>query len=761
PWVSLVCNINIQDMAVASSQVVFVINSAGVVSKSVNNGLLWNTTSSTNLTSGATLVAINTNTVFAGSQDGYVSYTLNGGTSWTRITQKVETLAGNVQVAADANFATNKIIYAASDTPGSNIMKWTIGTSIVWTDIFFGAIAGGVFSLVASDNVLYALEYNAATQRSTLWRLLSPATAVLSSAEWTFNIADIGVQLDAAPQALRTSTEKLWAVNTNTAIGSSKLYSYSDVIIDVQIALLSPQDGYLVNVNSISFTAYDVSFSWERPSVATRYQLLIAQDINFTMLTANISVNMSDEIVYVTLGPSQIGVNHVDFAPEVTYYWKVRVTKPGYSPYSVTRHFTIDHYPPTAVETITLVTTDPVLSASPTLSWLPLQGISEYEFRLSNDPDMASPVIDSFTRSTAFVVDTTLDYGETYFWQVRASSPKKSPWSRMGVFTVTDQPMGTPPLFIIEQAPAQTSVLTLTAPPETNWSISFLQSIVTPGYLHVIFLLILVAIGFTVFLIRRNATRQLVAVPQEKRSILSFLRTIMPGVKTARPEPKPTPRAEIPKIIEEPERPAPGIEMPIAPAAPEKTAPHPSLMEKDKAGATVIFAAKSFMWMATQPDKTDLTQTGLPEKERQSLGRKLATKIHELTRKQNLYLKYPEDAPMLLGIWAEYGSRHDTSNYLTKSFELNPYNAIKLIKCYLPAAQPGKEPPGAFDFTMVQYANVTEVVEPDNVYAALTNLFKFQADNIEERVPVAPSDRNLAFQFMRLHHEAKGGKITP
>ncbi|MHB8105807.1 MAG: hypothetical protein ACYDG5_09795, partial [Dehalococcoidales bacterium] len=47
PWVSFVCNINIQDMAVASSQVVFVINSAGVVSKSVNNGLLWNTTSST------------------------------------------------------------------------------------------------------------------------------------------------------------------------------------------------------------------------------------------------------------------------------------------------------------------------------------------------------------------------------------------------------------------------------------------------------------------------------------------------------------------------------------------------------------------------------------------------------------------------------------------------------------------------------------------------------------------------------------------
>jgi hypothetical protein len=179
-------------------------------------------------------------------------------------------------------------------------------------------------------------------------------------------------------------------------------------------------------------------------------------------------------------------------------------------------------------------------------------------------------------------------------------------------------------------------------------------------------------------------------------------------------------------------------------------------VEKNKEGAAVIFAAKSFMWMVTQAELTAEGPKGLSEKERQSLGKKLAAKIHDLARKENIYLKYPQDAPMLLSIWAQYSSRKETSNYLEKSFEANPYNAIKLLRCYLPAAQPGREPPPAEAFTMAQYASVAEVIETDLIYAALTKLFKFKAETIEDKVPVVPADRNLAFQFMRLHINTKG-----
>jgi hypothetical protein len=737
PWLSRNCNINIQDMAVASSQVVYVIDAAGVVSKSTTNGLLWNTTSSTNLTSGATIVSVSTNIVLAGSQDGYVSYTLNGGASWTKISQIVEPSAGNVTVAADTNFAVNKIIYAASDKPHSNIMKWTIGASNTWTDIFDGNINGGIYGLVATNNVLYALEYNAG--QSTLWRHLFPATAPAASIEWTPSSTDTGIILNAAPQALKESSDKLWAVNTSTAIG--KLYSYTDVIINIEIALLYPIEGYLVHVNSVTYLAYDVSFSWERPSIATGYELLIAQDKDFINKVATISVNMTDEIAYVIVGPNQAGAAKISFSHGTAYYWKVRTTKPSYSPYSETRTFTIDPLPAMAFEAVIQIQEDMITGVDPTFSWYPLQGITEYELTLSDNPAMISPIIDTFIESTAFKPNITLKYGETYFWHVRATKPVYSDWSTMGTFSVTKRITAPLPPLIIEEDPPETTTIMLTAPPNTVFSYLFLFS--TPGYLiFTIFILIILLVA-VIFLIAGRFPGRLFAFASQTERLLGLFRKMKePGAEPVRPVAKPEPRVKIPRT----------------PATPETTAPHPALMEKDKEGAAVIFAAKSFMWMVTQEKGTDEDQGGLSEKERQSLGKKLAAKIHDLTKKESLYIKYQEDTSMLLGIWAQYGSRNETNDYLTKSSESNPENAIRLLKCYLPAARPDKAPPSADDFTMAQYNSLAEVVDLDKIYAALTKLFKFKAATIEEKMPIKPADRNLATQFIHLHHEAKNQK---
>jgi hypothetical protein len=202
------------------------------------------------------------------------------------------------------------------------------------------------------------------------------------------------------------------------------------------------------------------------------------------------------------------------------------------------------------------------------------------------------------------------------------------------------------------------------------------------------------------------------------------------------------------------------IEFPQMLRESEKIQQERTITERDKEGPDVILGAKSFLWMANQKEEIDLEQPQLSEKERQSLGKKMAAKIHELSKRGNLYVKYPEDVSRLLAIWAEYKSRKETSSYLIKTFETNPQNIVKLLKCYLPPVKFGEKAPATGIFTMKEYNNLVKVVDTDKVYEALTKLFKFKASKIEDMVTVTPSDRDMANQFMRLHITAKGLNFT-
>ncbi|GAI14870.1 unnamed protein product, partial [marine sediment metagenome] len=62
---------------------------------------------------GTTIVSTSQDNLLVGSQDGYVAYSTDGNSSWTDIDEVLQNGAGRVQVIADENFATNRIIYAA------------------------------------------------------------------------------------------------------------------------------------------------------------------------------------------------------------------------------------------------------------------------------------------------------------------------------------------------------------------------------------------------------------------------------------------------------------------------------------------------------------------------------------------------------------------------------------------------------------------------------------------------------------------------
>ncbi|MBN1161534.1 MAG: hypothetical protein JXA17_06290 [Dehalococcoidales bacterium] len=743
-WATRDCTINVQDFIVESAGVIYVLNAAGSVAKSASSGFLWGPTVATNLGNGATIVSAGTNKILVGSQNGFVAYSMNGGTSWTVIPQAIEVGAGNVQVVPDTNFASNNIIYAASDTPGQNIVTWRIGISVAWTDIFSGVIAGGIYGLAINNDILYALEYSAVNDQSTLWRHISPATAAASSTEWnsstttaTTDADDPNVRLNAAPRALKASNGKLWAVKTNL---TNKLYSYTDLMIDITIMLNTPAQGSTVNVNTISGLVYDVVFSWDRPSVATEYELIIAYDEDFLQPIITITMNMTNEVAFILIGPQQPAPANINFIPGMVYYWKIRVTEPGYSPFSVTRYFTIEDLPDAPAQEMVEGQNNMVTGPNPAFSWLPLEGATEYQFRLSDNPEMTEPIIDEIVGTTAIKVNIALEYGRTYYWQVRAITPNKGSWSALVVFTVAEEPVE-PSTPVIEDVPP---IVVIIPPLQQEESVllppaSVLVTEVTPVFFYIIVFTLAVLAGVVVVMIyntfeKRPAVKVPVSRPkgpEQKQEI--------PGARLSAPEARPEPA----KREREPAGPM------------EKEAMRPPPIEKSKEGAAVVFAAKSFMWMLTEGLGADGGKTGLSEKEEQSLGKKVAERIRELTRKENLYIRHPEDAAMMLRIWLQYGSRGETNRYLAKTFSANPENAIRFLKCYLPPAEPGKPEPSADDFTRTHYDRIAEVVDSDKVYAALAKIFKFTVDAIEEKMPIKPVERNLAFKFMRLHLQKK------
>ena len=56
--------------------------------------------------------------IFAGSTDGWVAYSTDGGASFTEIPIPVSFSLSDIQVVPDANYTANNIIYASGRTDG-------------------------------------------------------------------------------------------------------------------------------------------------------------------------------------------------------------------------------------------------------------------------------------------------------------------------------------------------------------------------------------------------------------------------------------------------------------------------------------------------------------------------------------------------------------------------------------------------------------------------------------------------------------------
>ena len=126
------------DVVTASQYTLYLATTEGRIRKSTDGGLTWGDKVVTELNNINMLAVSNNGHVFASSRDGWVAYSMDEGASFTKIARPVSFDMRDVQVAADANYATNDVIYASGRTlagTDAGVWRWTIGQSTQWEQI--------------------------------------------------------------------------------------------------------------------------------------------------------------------------------------------------------------------------------------------------------------------------------------------------------------------------------------------------------------------------------------------------------------------------------------------------------------------------------------------------------------------------------------------------------------------------------------------------------------------------------------------------
>ena len=452
------------DFEVESAEVAYALRSNGYVEKTTNAGFIWGSGKSTKLGNGASIVSLGEGNLIVGGTAGYVSYSTDSGSTWTKL-DKNPFSSGDVQVTA-SGLADGDFIYAGTSTADQDIKRWEIGESTKWTDIIKDKLDGSCYGLVlSSDGTLYAATNN--TTDSALYRNLSPSTSK-DTTTWSSKTSTADFTL--TPRALKLSAGKLWVVDA----ADNKLYSLTDTVSTDAVTITAPADGATIAVNPATGYAEDVAYNWSRISKATEYDLDIALDSGFDQkVRSETGLSSTASTVVFILGPySEISTKgKLQYMAGNTYYWRVRASSPVYSPWSETRSFTVAEI----VEPITFEVVAPAVGATdvsltPTFVWNSVTGAVGYEMVVSEDPTFAiiewgHNTNDPWYRTT---VDEALAYSTTYYWRARAilgesvilggkAAPtpgERSQWAA-GILTTGAVPEAAPaPTVIVEKEPA-------------------------------------------------------------------------------------------------------------------------------------------------------------------------------------------------------------------------------------------------------------------------------------------------------------------
>ena len=465
-WYKRTAPAAIADMAVESQAVVYIGQGINVY-KSINAGFTWSLPVNSQITGAVnTILSVGENELIVGGNTGAVTFSTDGGATWTKTLGVGYGMVGATQLAAtglgpsDYIFGTDGVSNQVYRSPAAYFGEFK-SMNLATTGAVGAAAAYVTTGLKMQDGVLYAVSANGT--HSLLNRTSAPGipTDTHPAVLWSTEFGPTAIAADRAPSALRShsagGTVTLNVIDTASVF--SFIYYFDDTIALSGPALIAPAEGKRVEViSSLLGNVQDVAFSWNRISLATNYNLFIALDPDFNELVTptvgGAPANQPWVPVGSTFDPVSQIVDGATFVPGTTYYWRVAVSAPMTSAFSETRTFIIA---PTAA-TVPTVSSPEVggstQSTTPAFSWSPVSGATLYQFQLSDDPAFGATIMDEQLATAGIVASSALEKGKTYFWRVKALEPVEGDWSTVANFMVAvDAPAAAPPV-VVEQVPA-------------------------------------------------------------------------------------------------------------------------------------------------------------------------------------------------------------------------------------------------------------------------------------------------------------------
>lgn len=173
---------------------------------------------------------------------------------------------------------------------------------------------------------------------------------------------------------------------------------------------------------------------------------------------------------------------------------------------------------------------------------------------------------------------------------------------------------------------------------------------------------------------------------------------------------------------------------------------------------SILFVAECFSWIQTTKERKEQDRI-FPVETENELSRVIVEKIKQLPQGLPIYIQYPNDAPYLLYLWLNWGSREETNQYLTKTLDDNPPNAIELLKCYLPTAYSAS---GAHigDFEREQYNSIIKVVDADVIFNTINKIYGSELELQKNHRENRTSDEWIAYQFVHIHQLVKAEETS-
>jgi hypothetical protein len=333
---------SIVDLAVKDENSIYALDDSGYVAMYNSEG--WHDAVKSKVKEGNTIAVHNSN-VLVGGKDGDVSYSADGGETFTVLEDVA--ISGYVTVAFDTYFNQNDAVYAALAAAGGDngVYRWVIGESTEWENLgaepydYTGLVLdrptpGNPMTSPDTGGVLYASYINGDT--TGVARCLTPAEDVCcGETDWDYVTVGFTFELFyRMPQALKIcgcltadSNSKLFAIDgsepydvENAKTGTA--WTFEDCYAKHAPDLTSPADGATIASDPSTCSNVPFALLWDRLCNACEYDIQFALDADFTKI-------VYEESYYLPSAgdaPSYLVMKGA-LSCKVTYYWRIRSVK--------------------------------------------------------------------------------------------------------------------------------------------------------------------------------------------------------------------------------------------------------------------------------------------------------------------------------------------------------------------------------------------------------------------------------------------------